>query len=84
MRENLNRDMDEEAADLSGDFEEEPQREESGREDGDGMAVDSIRSPKCGRGKRWDDHVRWVMSQTEASVAHIGVINIVSGTTPRD
>ena len=34
--------------------------------------------------KKWDDHCKWVMSQSEASIAHVGVINVVSGTSPRD
>ena len=45
---------------------------------------DSIRSHKGGGNKKWDDHAKWAMSKMEAETSHIGMINIVSGTSPRE
>ena len=78
------RKAEDDAAELFGDFEEEDRQEDPRDDEGDNMVVDAIRKPKGRGGKKWDDHARWVMSQTEASVAHIGVINVVSGTTPKE
>ena len=48
------------------------------------MMVDSIRSHKGRIGKRRDDHAKWALHKIGKEMDCIGMLNIVSGTSPRE